>query len=55
LRDHLIRASAATDAPPLATPFGLQAGAADGWSHTIAFVNLNNPAVRRYFRAYLLR
>eukprot|EP01037_Dinobryon_pediforme_P010338 gene10338-10404_t len=55
LRERLIWASAAAGAPPLVTPFGLKAGAADGTSHTIAFVNLNNPAVRRYFRAYLLR
>ncbi len=42
------------NAEPRATPFGLYAGAADGSRHAIAFVNLDNPAVRRYFRAYLL-
>lgn len=39
----------------LASPFGLYAGAADGGSHAIALVNLNNPATRDYFRNYLLR
>ena len=45
----------ASTTDPLASPFGLYAGAADGSSHAIALVNLDNPATRRYFRAYLLR
>ena len=42
-------------APPIASPFGLYAGATDGNSYLITPVNLNAPGVRDYFRDYLLR
>lgn len=45
----------ADKAPPIASPFGLYAGAADGKSYLITPVNLNAPGVRDYFRDYLLR
>jgi alpha-amylase len=48
-------AEAITAADPLASIFGLYAGSADGTSHLITPVNLNNPATREYFREYLLR
>ncbi|WP_353228777.1 alpha-amylase family glycosyl hydrolase [Novosphingobium sp.] len=54
-RDWLMWDKARRGVDPLATPFGMYAGAADGTSHAIAYVNLDNPAVRRYFQAYLLR
>jgi glycosidase len=47
-------ASSATQADPLASPFGLFAGAADGSRHAIAFVDLNHAAARQYFQNYLL-
>ena len=49
------KAAGAVAADPLASPFGLYAGAADGSRHAIALVNLDHPAVRAYFRTYLLR
>lgn len=48
-------ADSAKNADPLASIFGLYAGSADGTSHVITPVNLNNPATREYFREYLLR
>lgn len=48
-------AESAKNADPLASVFGLYAGSADGTSHVITPVNLNNPATRKYFHAYLLR
>ncbi len=48
-------AESAKAADPIASVFGLYAGAADGTSHVITPINLNNPAVRDYFRDYLLR
>ena len=54
-RDWLVWDKAHGAVDPLPSPFGLYAGAADGDRHAIAFVNLDNPAVRAYFRRYLLR
>lgn len=54
-RERLVWDVAHGSADPLPTPFGLYAGAADGTRHAIAFVNLNEPGVRDYFRDYLLR
>ncbi|MEI6418051.1 MAG: alpha-amylase family glycosyl hydrolase [Sphingomonadales bacterium] len=48
-------ADGARNADPLASVFGLYAGSADGSSHVITPVNLENPATRAYFRDYLLR
>ncbi len=47
-------APSAAQADPLASPFGLFAGAADGSRHAIALVDLNQAATKEYFRDYLL-
>lgn len=44
----------AAEADPLASPFGLFAGAADGSRHAIAYVDLRQSDTRRYFQEYLL-
>ena len=54
-RSRLIWDAAQGGSEPLVTPFGREVMAADGTRHTIAFVNLTDPALRGYFRRYLLR
>jgi glycosidase len=54
LRWNDAAAASAADADPLASPFGLFAGAADGSRHAIALVDLNQAATKAYFRDYLL-